>query len=224
MTALIITARQSRPYAPAFMRAPPPAVPGIAAANSKPPSPAARPVEADGVRRPAAGDQRLPFDPCLGESPGELQHERVDTVVVDEQVRAEPDRLDRDPLRGSPAQGFLELADRCGSGEEPGRPTCADRREARERDALEELRRSHRQIHRRRRPHSRRAYRSRARSGSSLEPTCRLDRWRSRVAVRRPAAPPVVMPATEASPRQQPSAHDLTLLSHLCDCFEAGVC
>ena len=36
------TSDQSRPYAPAFIFTPPPAVPGIAHANSKPPSPAAR--------------------------------------------------------------------------------------------------------------------------------------------------------------------------------------
>ena len=103
-TASITTARQSRPYAPAFMRTPPPAVPGIADANSKPPSPRRARDEA----RPRSPRRRPRRAPPLrrarsASSPAELQDECVDAVVVHEQVRAEADRLDRVALLPAPS-------------------------------------------------------------------------------------------------------------------------
>src|SRR4051812_45590686 len=104
------------------MRTPPPAVPGIADANSNPPRPAvrarvqapapagppgirggnptpaetgrARPVQADGVRRAAACDELLALDARLRELARQLHNESADAVVCDEDVRPEADRLD----------------------------------------------------------------------------------------------------------------------------------
>ena len=118
------TALQSRPYAPAFMRTPPPAVPGDRGGELEPAEPrVARAVEADRVRRAAAGDQRLALDPRLGELALEPQDERVDAVVGDEQVRAEPDRLDRDALRRRPSRAAPRAgrASRAARASAPGR-------------------------------------------------------------------------------------------------------
>ena len=52
----------------------------------------ARAMEADGVRRAAARDEDVALDVRRREIARELEHERVDAVVVDEHVRAEPDR------------------------------------------------------------------------------------------------------------------------------------
>src|SRR5579862_660401 len=62
------------------------------------------PMEADGVRRSATGHELLAFDVHLGERAGESEDERVDTVVVPEHVRSEPDRLDRRALATRPGE------------------------------------------------------------------------------------------------------------------------
>ena len=64
----------------------------------------ARAVQAHGVRRPASRDERRALDARLGQLAREPQHERVDPTVVDEQVRAEPDRLDGDRLALAPTR------------------------------------------------------------------------------------------------------------------------
>ena len=61
-----------------------------------------RAVEADRVLRAAAGDQRLALDPHRRELALEPEDERVDPFVGGEQIRAEPDRLDRHALRRGP--------------------------------------------------------------------------------------------------------------------------
>ena len=63
-----------------------------------------RAMEADGIRRAAADHERLALDASRSELARELEHERVDPVVVHEQVRAEPDHLDRRSLLARPAR------------------------------------------------------------------------------------------------------------------------
>src|SRR5262249_52983662 len=70
------------------------------------------------------------------ERAAEPQHERIDAVVVHEQVRAEPDRLDGVPGLARPAEELDELLERRRFGEETRRPTRPDRREARKGDVL----------------------------------------------------------------------------------------
>ena len=65
----------------------------------------ARAVEADRVRRAAAGDeQRRPRRSTAASSPASRSDERVDAVVGGEQVRAEPDGRDREPALGAPTR------------------------------------------------------------------------------------------------------------------------
>src|SRR5439155_22709075 len=79
--------------------------------------------------------------PDLGgrEFTGEFEHERVDTFVRDEQVRAEPDGRDRQVRLTRERDRLLELCDRLGPGEEPRRSPGADRRHAAERDVSLDL-------------------------------------------------------------------------------------
>ena len=86
------------------MRTPPPAVPGIADANSKPPRPAARARwRQTAFVAPPPATSTSPSTSRGGELARELQHERVDAVVVHEQVRAEADRLDGAALAPAPS-------------------------------------------------------------------------------------------------------------------------
>ena len=96
----------------------------------------ARVVEADGVRRAAAGDQQLALDAHRGEVAGQPEHERVDALVGREQVRAEPDRRDRELALGRPRERPLELVERRRPRERPRRAAGPDRRQPRERDAF----------------------------------------------------------------------------------------
>src|SRR5207245_10390369 len=70
---------------------------------------------------------------------GHLEPEPVEALVGDEQVRAEPDRRNREIPLSRPGQRFLKLAKRLGAGEGLRRPTGAHRREAREEDPLLDL-------------------------------------------------------------------------------------
>ena len=128
------------------MRTPPPAVPGIAEANSKPAEPGvARAVQADRVRRAAAGDEhRRRRRAPAASSPASRSTSASTPSSCDEQVRAEPDRLDREALVARPREQLLELVDRPRPREEARRPAGADRREARERNAFFDRRRSER--------------------------------------------------------------------------------
>src|SRR5438445_1890938 len=96
-------------------------------------------MQADGVRRTAAGDEQPALDLRRREPAAELQHERVDAVVGDEQVRAEPDRRHREPTLGRPREHMLELGRGLRSGKRARGPAGAERRVARERDALIDL-------------------------------------------------------------------------------------
>src|SRR4051794_41028874 len=49
------------------------------------------PVEADRVRSPTACEQSLALDRRLGELAAQLEHEPLEALVGDEEVRAEPD-------------------------------------------------------------------------------------------------------------------------------------
>ena len=93
----------------------------------------ARLVEADGVRRPAAGDERLAFDAHRRELAREPEHERVDAVVGAEQVRAQTDRRNRKVALRGPGERLLELAEARRPGERASRPARADRRQPRQR-------------------------------------------------------------------------------------------
>ena len=82
---------------------PPPIVPGMAQANSKPPSPAARArCRQTAFAAPAADAHDVAVDLDGRELAAELEDERVDTVVGGEQIRAEAD--DRDGERTLRAQ------------------------------------------------------------------------------------------------------------------------
>ena len=98
------TADMSLPYAPAFIQTAPPTVPGMAHANSKPPSPAARArwrQTASGAPPPAS---RPSSAAAAASSPPSLSASPWEAAVGHEQVRPEPDRRDRNaPVRG-PAQ------------------------------------------------------------------------------------------------------------------------
>ena len=86
------------------MRTPPPAVPGIADANSSPPSPASRArCRQTAFFAPPPATSVSPSTRAPGELAFEPEDERVDALVGGEHVRAEPDRLDRDALGGGPA-------------------------------------------------------------------------------------------------------------------------
>ncbi len=82
------------------MRTPPPTVPGIAEANSKPRRPAARARcrQVAFVAPPPATEVPSVVSRHRGEFAPEAQDERLEPLVGDEHVRAEPDRLDREPL------------------------------------------------------------------------------------------------------------------------------
>jgi hypothetical protein len=69
-------------------------------------------VEADGVRRAAAGDEQVAVDAHHGKLAFEPEHERLDAAVVHEQVRAEPDRLDRRAFLASPRERHVQLVER----------------------------------------------------------------------------------------------------------------
>ena len=119
------------------MRTPPPAVPGIAAANSNPPSPASRArCSATAFGAPPPATSTSPLHLGRDQIAGELENERVDAVVVREHVRAQPDRLDGHLALLGPAKRLLELVDRPRAGEPAGGAAGPDRRVARERNAL----------------------------------------------------------------------------------------
>ena len=126
-------ARQSRPYAPAFMRTPPPAVPGIAEANSKPPRPASRarcrqtafgappPATSTSPRR-APRRARPPSRSTSASTPSSATSRfEPSPIVSTASLVARPTRAARPARRASRAR------------EEARRPAGADRRVARER-------------------------------------------------------------------------------------------
>src|SRR6266498_1426615 len=66
-----------------------------------------RAMQHHGVRRAAAGADEVALNLDAGQVAGQLEDERVDTVVGDEQVRSEPDGRDGEPALARPAQGVL---------------------------------------------------------------------------------------------------------------------
>src|SRR5205814_10649380 len=70
---------------------------------------------------------------------GQPEHPRVHARVGDEQVRAEPDRRDREPALRGPGERLVQLVERLGPREGARRPARAERREAGERDVLLDL-------------------------------------------------------------------------------------
>jgi hypothetical protein len=94
----------------------------MAQANSKPPRPAARTrCRQTALARASAGQQPLSLDLRLGELAAELEHEPVEAVVGDEQVRAEPDRRHRQARARAPRRAPLQLLDRLRPRERPRR-------------------------------------------------------------------------------------------------------
>ena len=126
---------QSRPYAPAFMRTPPPAVPGIAHANSIPPRPAALArcrLTAFGAPPPAVELCALDLD--RGQLAGQSEHEAVHARVRSEHVRSEPDDEHGQRRLARPREQALEVSQPLGSSEVASRAADADGRQPRERD------------------------------------------------------------------------------------------
>ena len=93
-------------------------------------------MQADRVRRAAAGHERRSLRPRLDQLAGEMQHEHVDAVVGGEQVRAEPDRRDLELPFSRSREDLLELLHRSRLRIGAGRTAGADRRQARELDSL----------------------------------------------------------------------------------------
>src|SRR6185436_7141407 len=96
-------------------------------------------VQDDGVRSAAAGAHDLALDGNLRQLTGELQDERVDAVVRDEQVRPEADRRDRKLALARPAEHVEQLLDILRPRERPRLAPGAERRVPRERHTLLDL-------------------------------------------------------------------------------------
>ena len=96
-------------------------------------------MEADGVRGAAARDEQVVLRSRGGQVAAELQHERVDTVVGDQEIRAESDGRDGHVVGSRPGERFGQLVERAGSCERARGTAGSDRRESRERDALLDL-------------------------------------------------------------------------------------
>src|SRR6185312_4127399 len=96
-------------------------------------------MEDDGVRRPASRAHELAVDRDPRELSTELQDERVDPLVGDEQVRAEPDRRDPGVVLRRPPERLVQLVEALRPRQRPRRAAGAERRVARERDVLLEL-------------------------------------------------------------------------------------
>ena len=104
-------AAQSDPYAPAFIRTPPPAVPGIAQANSRPPSPAPRArCRQTAFVAPPPAMQALALHPHLRQLPASRSDESRDAGVRRQRrwSRARPPRRSI-PLPGRQTERLLEL-------------------------------------------------------------------------------------------------------------------
>ena len=93
-------------------------------------------VEADRVRRTAAGDERLALDADRSQIARQPEHERFDSVVRGEDVRAEPDSRDLEVALLRPGERLLELCERRRLCERAGRTAGADRRQPRKWDTL----------------------------------------------------------------------------------------
>ena len=93
-------------------------------------------MECHGVRGPAACDQHVADDPDGGELAGELDDQRVDAAVRDEEIRTESDRHDRKTMFARPGQRVPELGDRLGSPECTRGPSCSNGRVTRERNLI----------------------------------------------------------------------------------------
>src|SRR3954454_1696382 len=89
-------------------------------------------VQADRVRGAAAREELPAVDARLGQLPFEVEDERVDPVVVHEQVRAEADGLDGDALARRPAKELLELVEAARARKPARRPPGPERREPRQ--------------------------------------------------------------------------------------------
>src|SRR6266568_9444016 len=77
----------------------------------------ARPVQRDGVGRASARDQPIVVDPRRRKLAAEPDHERLDALVADEQVGAQPDRHHRQLAIARPGEPLLELLERLRSRE-----------------------------------------------------------------------------------------------------------
>ena len=87
-------------------------------------------VQTDRVCSAASREQPLAVDARLGELAAQLEHEPVEPVVGDEQVRAEPDGRHGQPFLARPGQRLFQLVDRLRPCKRLRRAACAERREA----------------------------------------------------------------------------------------------
>src|SRR5439155_20660855 len=77
-------------------------------------------VQADGIRRAAPRNEHVVPDLRRGQLAAESQDKRLDALVCDEQIRAEPDRCDGQSAFAPPRERFLELVERAGLSERAG--------------------------------------------------------------------------------------------------------
>ena len=131
-TASISTSFHSRPYAPAFIRTPPPAVPGIADANSNPPRPAARARwrHTAFAAPPPATSRRPRCEPRRARPRASARARRPRRRGRARSSRARSPRPHS--LLARPAQQLVQLVDRLRPREPARRAAGADRRVARE--------------------------------------------------------------------------------------------
>src|SRR5207244_11902426 len=92
-------------------------------------------VEADRVRRPTAGDENVAPNLRRRELAVEPEHNGVDALVGDKQVRAESDRRDRKPALARPGKRLRDLGHARPPRERPPGPASAARRIATDRTA-----------------------------------------------------------------------------------------
>ena len=161
----------------------------------------ARAMEADRVRRAAARDERRPPRPrAAASSPASLSTSASTPSSCDEQVRAEPDHLDRRRRRRAPTAATLaQLLEGLRPREPARRPAGPDRREPRERDVLLDLTppSSRRPRDRRRPRRAPAARRRRGRGASSRAAPCSTRRRPRRRARRgRDSASTISFPVT----------------------------
>src|SRR5262245_34800644 len=93
-------------------------------------------MKTDRVRRAAARDEETVTRLRDGKLAFEPEHERVDPLVRDEDVRAEPDREHVKSFGRGPAERLFEVGDALRSSEVARRPADPDRRQASERHVL----------------------------------------------------------------------------------------
>ena len=119
------------------MRTPPPAVPGIAEANSKPPSPASRArCRQTALAAPPPATSIVPSTRASASSPASRSTSASTPSSCTSRFEPRPIVSTATPSPARPREQLLELGERARPREEPRRPAGAERRVARERNAF----------------------------------------------------------------------------------------